>query len=153
MPNLRNFAHTSNFAFGTNLFGESTVYSVQECNLPGISFNHIEVAKRAVFGNIQGDTLTYNNLYINIILDEDLKNWIEIVSSLQKMRDPTTTNGISISEDSWLEIHDDNSNRVLKLSFKNCILETIEDVAFSTTSEDEILTVGINIKYDYYTIE
>lgn len=153
MPNLRNFTHSSNFIFQTNLFtNEETNYNVQEAPLPGLSFSHIQASKSSAFLNFQGDTLTYNDLTLNFIMDEKLVIWREIVSSMLKMRDPYTTEGENIEKSSYLEIHDDNSKIVLKLEFINCMIESIDDLQYSTNTEDEIITCSVNIKYDYYTI-
>jgi len=153
MANLRNFTHTSNFTFQTNLFTEEeTAYSVQEAPLPGLSFSHIQTSRNAVFGNIQGDTITYNDLTLSFIMDEKLTIWKEIVGKMIKMRDPNQVTAEQIEKYGYLEIHDDNSKEVLKLEFVNCMIESIDDLQYSTTSEDEIITCSVTIKYDYYNI-
>ena len=149
----RNFSHTSNFFFGSNLFGEETLYAIQSCNLPGLSFTHIMTATRGVSAYIQGDTITYTDLNIEIIVDEELKTWKDIVGSMQKMRDPVTSSGELIEKISWLEIHDDNSKLILKLYFQGSKIESIGDLQYLSTGEDEILILPCTIKYDYYTIE
>ena len=148
----RNFTHNSNFVFNTNLFGEETQYNIQEVQLPGLSFAHMQTSTNSTFLNMQGDTLTYNDLTLNFIIDEDLMVWKEIVKSLQTMRDPTSGTGELLEKYSYLEIHDDNSKLVLKLEFINCMIEGIDDLAYNTTSQDEIITCSATIKYDYYTI-
>lgn len=153
MSNLRNFTHSSNFFFVTNLFSnEETTYSIQEVNLPGLSFSHIQAANRSALLNLQGDTLTFNDLILNIIIDEKLTVWKEIIGTMLKMRDAYSTKGENIEEMSFLEIHDDNSNLVLKLEFSGCMIETIDDLSYSTISEDEIVTCSVTIKYDYFRI-
>lgn len=154
MANNRNFTHSSNFVFVTNLFNdEQTAYSIQEVNLPGLSFAHIQASKRSAMLNFQADTLNFNDLTLNLIVDEELKVWKEIVTKLTRMRDAYTTEGENIEEMSFLEIHDDNSNLVLKLAFSGCMIESIDDLSFTTISEDEIITCSVTLKYDYYQIE
>lgn len=153
MANLRNFTHSSNFIFQTNLFTEEeTGYGVQELSIPGLSFSHIQTSKNAVFGNIQGDTVTYNDLTLNFIMDENLIIWKEIVQKMIKMRDPNNLTAEQIEKYGYLEIHDDNSKEVLKLEFINCMIESIDDLQYSTISDDEIITCSVTIKYDYYNI-
>jgi len=151
--NLRNFTHGSNFFFGTTLFGEETLYAVQKCNLPGLGFSHINANRQSAQLFIQGDTLTFNDLNIDIIIDEELITWIDIVSTLLDMRNPENGESKQFGDRAWLEIHDDNTNKVLKLDFYGSIIESIGDLDFTTTEEDEVLTVGIVIKYDYYKLE
>ena len=153
MAATRNFTHNSNFIFQTNLFGEETTYSIQEVALPGMGFSHVEVGKSSVLGNLQGDTINYNDLSIGVIMDEELLIWKEIVGTMQnKMRDPYSGTGDIESKYGHLEIHDDNSKLVLKLEFTGIMIESIDDLAYNTNADDEIITVNINLKYDYYTI-
>lgn len=149
----RNFSHTSNFVFGTNLFGEATTYALQSVNLPGMSFSHIQVNKRSVMGNIQGDTPTFNQLSLEFIVDEKLELWIEIVQNFKKMREQQRGIGEKITEYAWLEIHDDDSNRILKLNFTGALFESVDDLLFNTTGEDEVMTLTASMMYDYYEIE
>jgi len=153
MGNMRSFSHNSNFFFQTNLFNEEeTSYAIQEVNLPGVSFSHIQTSARSVMGNIQGDTLTFNDLTLNLIIDEDLVVWKEIMNKILEMRNPENELGKQIEKYSYLEIHDDNSNKILKLEFINCMIESIDDLAYNTTSEDEVITCSITIKYDYFVV-
>jgi len=150
--NIRNFSHTSNFIFTTTLFGEETTYALQSVNLPGISFSHITTSKSAVMFNLEGDTPTYSPLSAAFIVDENLETWRELTAIAQKMRNPETSEGALIEKMAHLEIHDDNSNLVIKLEFHGIMLESIGDLAFGTTSEDEILSLDIGMVYDYYTV-
>lgn len=153
MASNRNFSHNSNYFFQTNLFTEEeTSYAIQECNLPGMSFSHIQTPKNAVFGNIQGDTITYNDLILNLIIDEELATWKEIVNKMQRMREPVHSTAENIEKMGYLEIHDDNSNIVVKLEFVNMMLETIDDLSYNTNAEDEIITCSVTIRYDYYIV-
>ena len=149
----RNFTHNSNFFFQTNLFNkDETSYAVQECNLPGLNFSHIQISKRSVFANEQGDTISYNDLNISLIIDEDLVVWKDIITSMQNMRNPVTTKGEEYMKYGYLIIQDDNTNQIIKLEFIDMIIESIDDMTFNTNSEDEIITCTVTIKYDYYIV-
>jgi hypothetical protein len=149
----RNFTHNSNFFFQTNLFNkDETSYAVQECNLPGLSFSHIQISKRSAFANEQGDTISYNDLNISLIIDEDLVVWKDIITSMQNMRNPVTTEGEEYMKYGYLIIQDDNTNQIIKLEFIDMIIESIDDMTFNTNSEDEIITCTVTIKYDYYVV-
>ena len=149
----RNFTHNSNFFFQTNLFNEEeTLYAIQECNLPGMSFSHIQVSKSSVFGNMQGDSITYNDLLLSLIIDEELNVWKEVVNKLQKMRTPEPTTGEEIMKMGYLIIQDDNTNEVLRLEFRDVMVENIDDLSYSSNADDEIITCTITLRYDYYTI-
>ena len=151
--NLRNFSHTSNFIFGTNLFGEEATYLLQSVNLPGMSMSHVQVNHRSIMGNIQGDTTTFNDLSLEFIVDEELVLWKQIANHFKKMREQDKGTGDLINEYAWLEIHDDNSRKVLKLDFHGALFESFDDLIFNTTSDDDVLTLSGSMKYDYYTID
>jgi len=153
MSNVRNFSHTSNFLFTGTLFGEETTYKLQSINLPGVSFSHPQLAGSSVLGWAQGDTAVYNAVNMSFIMDENLELWKEIHRYLVKMRDPETSFGELNEKQGYLEIHDDNSNLVLKLRFVNMVIESISDLDFSTIQEDEIMTLEVTALYDYYVIE
>jgi len=148
----RNFTHNSNFTFQTNLFGEDSNYGIQSVQLPGLSFSHIEISRHSIMGGIQGDTINYNNLSLDLIIDEELKIWKDMVQKLQEMRSPDSGTSKQIEEFGYLEIHDDNTKKVLKLEFKGMMLESIGDMNYNTTSEDEVLTLNVTIKYDYFRV-
>jgi hypothetical protein len=152
MSNTRNFTHNSNFFFGTNLFGEEATYNTQVVNLPGLSFSHINLSRQSSLLNMQGDTITYNDLTVEIIVDEELKVWKDIVGSLLKMREGESGLGENLEKSAFLEIHDDNTKKILKLEFENCMIESIDDLSYNTNSDDEIITVSVTIKYDFYRI-
>jgi hypothetical protein len=129
-----------------------TVYNIQECNLPGMSFSHISTSKRSSNLNFQGDTITFNDLTVNIIVDEKLNVYKDIISTLLKMREPYSSEGELIQKNAWIEIQDDNTNTILKVNFHNCFIESVDDLSYSTNNEDEIITCSCTIRYDYYTI-
>lgn len=151
--NNRNFTHTSNFIFGTNLFSEDVTYYAQTINVPGISFGHIESSTRSVKFNLQSDTMEFSPLNITLIVDEQLENWKQIFKTLKRMREQDKGTGEKVEEYLWIEIHDDNSQKILHLDFYGAMLESLGDLTFNTTSEDEIVTTDIVIKYDYYDIK
>ena len=112
----------------------------------------MQTSKGSVFGNLQGDTLTYTDLTLNFLMDENLVIWKETLHKMLKMRDPNTTVGGQLEKYGYLEIHDDNSKEVLKLEFVNCMIESIDDMQFSTVQDDKIITYSVTIKYGHYNI-
>lgn len=153
MAAIRNFSHNSNFVFQTNLFeDEETIYGIQGVNLPGVNFTHVQVQRSAIMGNIQGDTMIYNDLSVQLIMDEKLVIWKSIMSKLQKMREPGHSTSEQIERMGYLIIQDDNANQMLKLEFTGMMIESIDDLQFASNSDDEIITCGVTIKYDYFTV-
>jgi len=150
MSNTRNFTHNSNFTFNTNLFGETTTYAIQGVNLPGISFNHIGSGKSSENLYLQGDTLTFGVLNITLIIDENLVIWKDLINKIFTMREHGI--GDELEEMSWLEVQDDNSNKILKVMFYDCKIESVSDLSFTSSNEDEVITLDVSLVYDYYEI-
>jgi len=149
----RNFTHNSNFTFTTNLFNDEEIsYYIQEVNLPGLSFSHIQLGRQSSLMNVQADTLNYNDLTLNFIMDEDLKVWKDIIKKMQSMREVYEGTAEEIKKFGYLEIHDDNSRKILKLEFIDIMIESIDDMQYSTNTDDDIITCSVNLKYDYYNI-
>lgn len=152
--NLRNFAHKSNFIFETNLFGENTTYSIQGVNLPGVSLNPVDTSHRGMNLSFQGDTLNYNDLNVDLILDEDFSNWLEIMEHINKMREIGGDTGNLDEKTSTLFVQNENEKTLFKINFYNCKVINISDLEFSSNEDDdEEITFNITIKYDYYKIE
>ncbi len=149
--NLKNFLHNSSVYFMMNIFGRELSYNVQRVNLPGISFSNIELSKTAQRFYKQGDTPSYNTLSVDIIIDENLKIWKELVQTIQMMT--IEGNGdMNLTEfTSYLNIYDEKDQGVLKLSFIDCVIQSISDVEFETSGDDTELVVSLTIDYAFYT--
>ena len=151
MRNVKNFSHSSSVYFVMDIFGREVTYNVQRVNLPGISFSNIELAKTAQRFLKQGDTPTYNTLSVDIILDENLEIWKEIVSTFQKMTIEGDGDMYLTEFSSFLHIFDEKDKSILKLDFIDCVLQSIGDIEFDTTSDDEELTLTLTIDYAFFT--
>ncbi len=151
MRNVKNFSHSSSVYFVMDIFGREVTYNVQRVNLPGISFSNIELSKTAQRFFKQGDTPTYNTLSVDIILDENLEIWKEIVSTFQKMTLEGDGDMYLTEFSSFLHIFDEKDKSILKLDFIDCVLQSIGDVEFDTTGEDQELTLTLTIDYAFFT--
>ena len=150
MRNVKNFSHSSSVYFVMDIFGREVTYNVQRVNLPGISFSNIELVKTAQRFLKQGDTPTYNTLSVDIILDENLEIWKEIVSTFQKMTIEGDGDMYLTEFSSFLHIFDEKDKSILKLDFIDCVLQSIGDIEFDTTSDDQELTLTLTIDYAFF---
>jgi len=149
----KNFTHNSNYYFGTTLFTDNVLYNIQQVNLPGVAFSHIKTSKSSVEGFLTGDTLVFNALNVNIIVDEKLETWQSIMSTIFVMREQDKGLGSDLEGQAWIVLQDDNGHNILKVTYHSARIESIGDLEFNSISEDEIITLDIGLVYDNFTIE
>lgn len=149
--NIKNFTHQSNIFFGSTLFGRDFTAFVQRLNLPGISFSNIELSKTATKFYIQGDTPNYENLTIDLIVDEEFIVWREIMNHFQLMTKVGNGDQTPMVFSSFLHIFNEKDKSILRIDFTDCVLESISSLEFDTTSDDQELTISLSINYAYFT--
>ena len=153
MRNVKNFSHSSSVYFTMTVLGREVTYNVQRVNLPGISFNNIELSKTAQRFFKQGDTPQYNSLTLDIILDENLEIWKEIVSIFQTMTKEGDGDQELTEFTSYLHIYNEKDQSILRLEFIDCVFQNIGDVEFDTSGEDQELILSLTIDYAFFEFE
>lgn len=150
--NTRNNAFNSNILFGSTIFSKDTIYQVQDTELPGIEVNHVQENTRVGHINIQGSTSKYNPIKLTVLVDEDLKVWKELIGVMQKYHIPGTNECEPLVGDSWIEFRDNRNNYMFKVELKNCYISSVSNLSYSTTSNNESLSLDIELIYDYFEI-
>jgi hypothetical protein len=153
MDNLRNNGLNTHSLFNTTLFSPQTKYRIQEWVIPGMTMNHIQQQTKVGIVNLQGDIMEYNDLEIKLLVDENLSLWKEIVGVLQTYHKPGTNICETTIGDAWVEVYDSKNKYLFRINFKNCYIKSLEDLRYLTTDDNEVVTVGLILIYDYYVIE
>jgi len=110
-----------------------------------------------------GDKLTYNEMLANIILDEDMKSYIEMhnwmrrnldtdnVTALDRIRNATAVPTVS---DITLSILNSSNNTVAQIIYRDSIPTALTDIQFQATSGAEsFLTFGASFRFTYFDIK
>ena len=110
-----------------------------------------------------GDKLTYNEMLANIILDEDMKSYIEMhnwmrrnldtdnVTALDRIRNATAVPTVS---DITLSILNSSNNTVAQIVYRDSIPTALTDIQFQATSGAEsFLTFGASFRFTYFDIK
>lgn len=110
-----------------------------------------------------GDKLTYNEMLANIILDEDMKSYIEMhnwmrrnldvdnVTALDRIRNSTAVPTVS---DITLSILNSSNNTVAQIIYRDSIPTALTDIQFQATSGAEsFLTFGASFRFTYFDIK
>jgi hypothetical protein len=110
-----------------------------------------------------GDKLTYNEMLANIILDEDMKSYIEMhnwmrrnldtdnVTALDRIRNAAAVPTVS---DITLSILNSSNNTVAQIIYRDSIPTALTDIQFQATSGAEsFLTFGASFRFTYFDIK
>lgn len=151
--NNRNFNHSSNIYFGCELFSRDFIANVQKVNIPGISYNNVELNKSAVKFYKQGCTAVYNTLSVDVLVDENLFVWKEIMDRFQTMTKVGDGDMEMMEFNSFIHIFNEQDKSIMKLNFEDCIIQSIGDLNFQSDGNDEELTVTLSIDYAFYTLD
>lgn len=136
-------------------------YFVTSVNLPQISLSgEAEINtpfKQISFG---GDTVIYEDLNVEFLVDEDLKNWLEINDWIKGIGFPRTrdqyktelANSVqfpqSIYSDAILVILTNKNNPNLQVTFENIFPTQLSGLQFTTQGTDtEVLKATANFKF------
>lgn len=147
----RNLAYTSNVMFGTTLFDRDWNYFVQKTNIPGINFQNIQLSKGFTNFPLQGDTPTYDTLQLQLLCDENLKVWKELIHLSQLMTNPENSDAMIKNFEAFLFIFNEQDKLILNLRFHSCQFQSVGSVDFDTTS-DALLYIPVTIEYAYFEI-
>jgi len=137
-------------------------FFVQKLNIPGITMNSVETP--TPFNKIYqvGDKLSYSELILTFILDEDMKTYLEVFNwitsstapqSFDQYRGSPKDRG-ALFTDITIMVLNSHKNLNLSFDFKNCFPVGLGEVSLDTTQTD--LTYPectVNFQYDYFTIQ
>ena len=123
-----------------------TSFFVQTATLPGITLSPMEIGlpQRQGFARSTG-TISYEELSITLLVDEYLKNWMEIYNWMTG--DITYTSGV-------LTILSSSMNPTMEAHFKQLFPTSLSELAFdSTTADPTYHQATVSFKYTEYTIK
>jgi len=164
LPTNKNQLSPLGFSFRVQKL-PTTNFFVTRVQLPGLSAQPVAVATPFKNMFLAYDKLEYNDLSISFKVDEDLKNYLEIVDWMVGIGFPTKfeerknligSNGPTdgITADGSLTIMTSKKNPNIQFMFKDLIPYSLTDVEFNTTDSDVIYTEAtVTFKYLYYTAE
>lgn len=126
---------------------------VTSTNLPGFTLGGLDISRPVVKDSRPGDSLTFNDLSLTVLCDEDLNAYKEIYTYIIKSANPNTGE-LDISSpvfDSTLFLMTNKNNVQHKIVFYNSFFKEIGDLQFETTSsEDEQLTFTIGLGFSFF---
>lgn len=151
--NINNLAQKTNYIAGSSEF-ESVPFYLTNVNIPGISLNHTEIGGRnSTKMRLSGDTISWNDLTIEMLIDEDFEIYLELMNVIEKNINAETGTFADFTFNFWIEISNSKGNKILKMDFNNCRINSISDITLDSQDDITEHTLTIEINYDYYKIE
>lgn len=149
--NYNNLAEQTNYLAGSSEFEDFILY-ITKCNLPGLTFSPPAIGGRFGTQHHPGaDAVLYNDLSVEVLVDEDLKVYLEIMKYFKKK----VRMDMSFDNESfpfWLQINNNKGNKLFTVYFTNCRFTSISDFQLDSQSDTRQQTFTLNIVYDYYDI-
>lgn len=166
MPNNINPLSPNGFKFSITKLPEVDFFC-QQVNLPGITLGAPEQATPFSMAPIPGDTLMYESLQLQFIVDEDMVNYTEIYNWIVALGFPQNyeqyisfknqdqrnklSELMSNYSDGLLQILNSSNNPVKTIQFRDMFPVAIESLVVASTNTDVTYLVGnASFKFSYY---
>ena len=161
-PSNRSFLSNNKFDFVLDRIPNFT-FLVQSVNLPAISLSFNEIPTPATSIRIPGTIVSFSQLSLSFIVDEDMQSWYEIYNWIFSLGNPeSNVKRLGFSEspgnnyetsDASLFIKTNSNNLNWKVNFNEVFPVDLSEIQFSTTETQEFVTASATFNYTYYTLE
>lgn len=164
-PENTNLLQPTKFLLSFDRIGTSQFFC-QTVNLPGISLGSAPINTPVADIYAPGNKITYEELSIGFIVDENVQTWQDIhgwfrsIASpegfgernrLSDMQTQFSKNKQKNYSDATLTILSGLNNPILRIQFFNAFPTSLSSIEFDTTkSADTILTASATFRFDYF---
>lgn len=160
LPVNKSFLSNNKFDFTIKRLPNLTFF-VQGISLPEISLNTTDVSTPFTRVSLPGNQLSYGQLNITYIIDENMESWFELYNWMNSLGNPESfdkrgnltdipgkTN--SVTSDAALIIKTNANNPNIIINFKDVYPASLSDVTFTSTETQEFLTTSCTFSYTHY---
>jgi hypothetical protein len=164
-PQNTNLLQPTKFLLSFDRIGTSQFFC-QTVNLPGISLGSAPINTPVADIYAPGNKITYDELSISFLVNEDVQTWQDIHSwfrsiaspegfsernRLSDMQNQFSKNKQKNYSDATLTILSGLNNPLLRIQFFNAFPTSLSGIEFDTTkSADTIITASANFRFDYF---
>lgn len=121
-------------------------YFCTSVSLPGVTLPNVETNFRNFYAQISGDSLAYDNLSVTFIVDEKLKNYLEVFTWMHKNSHEEIE-----YKDMTLSILTNQNNTNKQIRFNSAIPIALSNLEFNTQTTDvEYLTCTVDFAYTQF---
>lgn len=168
----RNFLSPVGFKFSLAR-APQLAYFTNSANIPGISLGVAEQGSYLKVIPVPGDMMDFNDFTVRFLVDEDLKNYLEIqnwirglgfpesLSEVYDLQKETTLTGKPFSQNTQMNVYSDGVLQILtntenlqyNVMFKDMFPVSLSDLEFDSTDTDiQYFSASVTFKYSVYTI-
>ena len=162
LPSNLSYLSPAGFKFTLGRYPDVN-YFCQTASLPGVSISTIPFITPLKDLDAPGDEVTFDDLTIRFIVDENMHNWLSIwewinmlgysTEKLAKERDKRDLVG-ELSTEAVLTVLTSNMNPQLNFTFQEVFPISLSAIEFDSTLTDiEYVTADVTFKYDIYEIQ
>lgn len=134
-------------------------FFAQSVTHPGATVNPLELPTTRIAGvPLAGDKITYGQLTLEVILDEDMVSYKEIQSWLERIVndghvDETINDKIATYSDITLIIMTSHNNKNVQIKYKDCVPVDVGSIQLaSNTSDVTFLTFEVSFRFSSFEI-
>lgn len=133
----------------------------QNVTHPGMIMNPVELPVRRLAGlPFPGDTLTFNELSTNILLDENLESYTEMFNWIRRLLETNMLDNQAAGNttqpnyaDITLSILSSHNNQTKQVRYIDCVPTSLGDINFeSTSSGQEFITFAASFRFNYFEL-
>jgi len=136
-------------------------YFAQSITHPGASVNPVELPGRRITSlPFAGDKITYGEVQIDFILDEDMKSYLEIQSWLERMVNDGHVSGaeslkegkIATEADITVNILTSHNNKNKRIKYLGCIPTNVGSIEMNASQNQTYLVFTSSFRFERYEI-
>lgn len=161
-PVNKSFLSNNKFEFVLNRIPNFT-FLVQSVNLPTLSLSPVTIQTPAAPVQIPGNIMTFSQLTLTFMIDEEMQSWYEIYNWMVQLANPESNDkrgdligepGASnhITSDASLIIKTNSNNPNWKVSFVDLFPIDLGEINFSSIESQDFLSSSATFGYTYYTV-
>jgi len=144
-------------------------FFAQEVQMPGISLPRLDQATTLSTIAIPSDKLSFEQLEVTFIVDEQMNNWYEVFKWMQGLGHPEDHNQYTLENnrgfanesdlsrnfsDATLSILGSNNQPVRTFRFVDCFPSGLSGFTCSTTNSDvQYVTARVTLEYTYFKLD
>lgn len=144
-----NLADVSQFLVGSDTL-KITPFYIKNFTVPSVAFSHPSLVNRSgVALNVGADTIDFNDLSLDVVLDSNFTTYFEILDLTFSEVDFDRGSYATPEFDLWVQILNPNGELLFRVDFRNCRISSLGELPLDP-SADLGSTLNIGIVYDYW---
>jgi len=153
MATTTDYAHESSFIFRMGNSVKEVEFNITGVSGMGVSLGQIDLNWQSTKMKRPGDEVTFGELSLTVLLDEDFNSFTESIEFIKLFKDYEANTTSWDDAFTGILMTTNNRNRFNKtFEFHNCWFQSVSDLTFTSTSTDATpLTFTISVIYDYFS--